>query len=119
MSETLVIDFTSETRRNGVASVISKHSIGNKSFLERDKKPEKAFNMKLAAMVFLMGLVCSAVALSIETKEYQEADREAAPREGSLANSTEICSTYLHTLQLNLRLVMYFHKQPLFRYYSM
>ena len=30
-------------------------------------------------MVFLMGLVCSAVAMSIETKEYQEADREAAP----------------------------------------
>ena len=41
MLKTLVIDFTSETRQNEVASVISTHLIGNKSFLERDKTSKK------------------------------------------------------------------------------
>merc|ERR1711974_278306 len=58
----------------------------------RRLNPKKEINMKLAAMILLMGLVCSVVTMSTETKERGEADRETAPGEGHLLRAMRFTS---------------------------
>ena len=77
--------------KGGMASFNSKYSREINTLWESGINLKKAFRMKLAAMVFFMGLVCSAFTKSTvrQTSRWPahqdiEADSEAAPSEGNL-----------------------------------